>query len=185
MTGGPLLGASADAAVRPATAGDAPAMAAIHERAWRSSYGDLLPAGVLDGLATVAVGSWRDAVAGRTTPWHQVLVATAADVVTGFAAASPATDPDSAAGTVELVALEVDPLHRSTGHGSRLLNAIGDNAAAAGASLLVHWCPEVDDERRRFMQTAGFELDGARREHDTGHGTLWAEMRLSAALTAG
>ena len=55
---------SADVSARVAWADDAPAIAAVQVRAWRTSYADLLPAEVLDSLDPddIAAG-WRDALA--------------------------------------------------------------------------------------------------------------------------
>ena len=47
---GRMTAPSADVSARVAWADDAPAIAAVQVRAWRTSYADLLPAEVLDGL---------------------------------------------------------------------------------------------------------------------------------------
>ena len=54
---------SADVSARVAWAEDAPAIAAVQVRAWRTSYADLLPAEVLDALDPDDIADgWRDAL---------------------------------------------------------------------------------------------------------------------------
>jgi GNAT superfamily N-acetyltransferase len=116
-------------------------------------------------------------------------VATATDLVTGFAALAPAEDPDTAGDVAEVVAFEIDPAHRGTGHGSRLLNAVADTARDLGFRRLVLWSPERDESRVAFLRGAGATPDGARRVRAAGttdggdpSTVEWAEVRLVADL---
>ncbi|MGF1663964.1 MAG: GNAT family N-acetyltransferase, partial [Kineosporiaceae bacterium] len=188
----------ADAAVRPAGPADAAAVGAIHARAWRSSYAVLLPEDVRAGLEPDALAAaWRSAVSSPPSPRHRLLVATATDVVTGFAALAPAEDPDTTPADAEVLALEVDPAHRGAGHGSRLLNAVADTARELGFQRLLAWVPEPDGDRTAFLTGAGAVADGARRVRgavagavagaDTGDDPSpapegWTEIRLVAEL---
>ncbi len=72
---GRMTAPSADVSARVAWAEDAPAIAAVQVRAWRTSYADLLPAEVLDGLRPddIAAG-WSEALGppdGRPQPGHR------------------------------------------------------------------------------------------------------------------
>jgi GNAT superfamily N-acetyltransferase len=103
------------------------------------------------------------------SPRHTTWVATEGDDdrerVVGAAALSPAVDPDlDPTDWLELLVLAVDPEHRSAGHGSRLLNAAMEEAAAAGESGAVVWLTTGDDVARRFLESAGWTADGAHRE---------------------
>lgn len=188
---------AADAAVRPATPADAAAVGAVHARAWESSYADLFPPEVLRRSldpGTLAT-AWRAAVASPPSARHRVLVATATDMVTGFAALAPAADPDTRPDDAEVVALEVDPAHRRAGHGSRLLNAVADTARELGFRRLLAWVPEPDTARCDFLAGAGVLPDGARRVRATDAGgggdttgraaaePGWPEVRVAAELT--
>ena len=176
----------ADAAVRSATGADAEAVGAVHVRSWTASYTEVLPAEVLASLDAHGLASaWRPALVGPPSSRHRVLVSTATDLVTGFAALAPADDPDTGPDDAELVAFEVDPAHRRTGHGSRLLNAVADTARELGFRRLVTWTPDVDDPRIAFLRGAGAAPDGARRVRapDTGTPGEWVEVRLVATLT--
>lgn len=179
---------SPDAGVRAARPSDSDALGDIHARAWQASYGELLPDRAAAALAPQSLAqSWHAAVTQPPSPSHRVLVATSGQSVVGFAALSPATDADSDPATqAELLVLLVDPAHVREGHGSRLLNAAADTLRDAGFTMLRMWVPEADEERRTFLQDAGFAADGAARLLDAaGDGTTTVrEVRLSAALLA-
>jgi len=92
-----------------------------------------------------------------------------AELVVGFAAHAPAEDPDlDAATTAELVTLLVDPVHGRAGHGSRLLAATADLLGEDGFATVVCWVFEQDAVMRRFLGSAGWAPDGARRVLDMG-----------------
>lgn len=166
--------ATADAAVRPATAGDLPAIGAVHSRAWRSAYQSLLPAEVLDALdAGQLADAWRSAVTAPPSPRHRVLVGCAGPTVVGFVAC----DPDG-----EVLALLVDPAHQWRGHGSRLLNAVADLLREDGAPALGTWAPEEDRPRIDFLVSAGLGPDGARRTLALPGGGTLSEIHLVARL---
>ncbi len=106
-------------------------------------------------------------------------------LVAGFIALAPATDADSDDGTLEIVALEVDPLHTRRGHGSRLLAAAADTARGLGGHRLQVWLLAGDDPREQLLTTAGLGRDGASRERALaagGDGNTLREVRLSAWL---
>ena len=166
--------ATADASVRPATAGDLAAIGAVHSRAWRSAYRPLLPAEVLDALdAGQLADAWRAAVTAPPSPRHRVLVACAGPTVVGFAA----SDPDG-----EVLALLVDPAHQRRGHGSRLLNAVAGLLREDGAPRLGTWTPQEDRPRIDFLVSAGLGPDGRRRTLRLPGGGTLTETHLVAEL---
>ncbi|SEG61564.1 L-amino acid N-acyltransferase YncA [Thermomonospora echinospora] len=179
----------ADVGVRPARRADAAAVADIQVRAWREGYRDLLPAAVLaEVTGPQAVAVWRDrwteAATAPPGPRHRLLVAVSADLVVGFAAHAPATDPDlDPAVTAELVTLLVDPLHGRAGHGSRLLAATADLLREDGFGTVVAWVFEGDTAMRRFLGSAGWAPDGARRTLDMGEPVVM--IRLHTDISAG
>lgn len=167
--------------VRLALPRDVAAVAAVQARAWRESYADLLPAVVLARLEPNARDEWSVAVERPPTSAHHLLVAVADGEVSGFAATAPADPDDGGPGTGALTVLAVDPPYRGAGHGSRLLQAVADTLCADGFASAVCWLPERDEVQQGFLASAGWAPDGARRELDTGTGTL-AEVRLHTAL---
>lgn len=169
---------SADASVRTASPADIAAIGAVHARAWRAAYVDLLPPDVLAALDPSALSrSWAPAVTEPPSERHRVVVACAGPTVVGFAA----VDADG-----ELVALLVDPSHQRRGHGSRLLSAVVAHLRTSGTDLLVAWCPLADTVRRTFLTSAGLAPDGAFRELEVpGAQARLREVRLVAGLDGG
>jgi len=180
MPGSWPVGTAADVSVRAARPGDAAAVAAVHARAWRAAYADLLDAATLAELTPAALaGPWREAVASPPSPRHAVFVAVAGDLVVGFAAAAPSEDADAGPLDGEVVALAVDPAHQRAGHGSRLLAAATDHLRDAGLRGVTVWTPVADAPRREFLAAAGLRADGATRAYQ---GRELTEVRYSAAL---
>jgi GNAT superfamily N-acetyltransferase len=176
----------ADVSARVAWAEDAPAIAAVQVRAWRSSYAGLLPAEVLDGLqADDLAAGWREALGRPADARNRVLVALERNLVTGFVVTGPAVDPDTDPVSVgELTDLTVDPHKRGAGHGSRLLQAAVDTLVADRFTHAVTWLPADGDDLRTFLTEAGWGPDGAHRTLDLlGDGaTTVKQVRLHTAL---
>ncbi|MCZ2861028.1 GNAT family N-acetyltransferase [Blastococcus sp. VKM Ac-2987] len=172
----PRLTGSADVSVRPARPGDADAVARVQGVTWRTAYRVVLPAEVLDAWDEAAVaGSWRAAVTSPPSPSHRVLVAIEKDTVVGFAALAVVADVG------EVGTLLVEPRWGRRGHGSRLLAAVTDLAAADGARRLEVWLAESDRASADFYESAGWEPDGWARTLDTGDAPL-RELRWHTVL---
>jgi GNAT superfamily N-acetyltransferase len=183
---------SADTFVRQARPADAADLARIQVASWHAGYAGLVPAPVLAELTSAGAqerfrDAWLTAVASPPTSRHRVLVAVegGADglvrVVAGFASFGPATDPDRWPATdAELYEFHVDPARTGRGHGSRLLNAIADTVAQDGFHTLCTWALESDATMRKFLESAGWATDGARRELDMGPPI--PQVRLHAAV---
>jgi GNAT superfamily N-acetyltransferase len=174
----PGLPGRAEVSVRPARVDDAEAIARVQLVTWRTAYRAFLPAAVLDDWdEPAAMDAWRAAVVAPPTPAHGVLVALDGAEVTGFAAFGPAELADGAeplptGSTNEVTALLVEPRWGRRGHGSRLLAAVADLAAAAGVVRLQMWLPEQDDVTSRFLAGTGWAADGWVRTFDTGSSTI-------------
>ncbi|HEX4190302.1 MAG TPA: GNAT family N-acetyltransferase [Marmoricola sp.] len=159
---------SSDVSCRVAWSDDAPAIAAVQVRAWRTSYADLLPAEVLEGLdpGQLAAG-WSASLAKPADARNRVLIALERNLVTGFAITGPAGDPDrDPVADGEITDLTVDPHKRGAGHGSRLMQACVDTLKADRFSRAVTWLAAADDQTRAFLSDAGWEPDGAHRTLD-------------------
>lgn len=177
---------TADVSVRVAWADDAAAMAAVQVRAWRESYGGLLPAEVLDSLDADAIAAgWQQALSKPPDARNRVLVALERNLVTGFAVTGPATDPDcDQVADGEVSDITVDPEKRHEGHGSRLVQACADTLRADRFTRAVTWLPATADDLRTFLSEAGWAPDGAHRTLDlTGDGTVTVkQVRLHTSL---
>ena len=182
---------SAESFVRDARRPDAGAIARIQVGRWRTGYAGLVPEEVLAELTSgEAEGRWREqwegSLARPPSSRHRVLVAVGGEdggtrVVAGFASFGPATDPDRWPATDgELYGLCVARDQAGRGHGSRLLNAAAATMADDGFGTVSAWVLERDAAARRFLESAGWAADGARRELDMG--TAVPAIRLHAAL---
>jgi GNAT superfamily N-acetyltransferase len=162
-------------------------MARIQAVTWRTAYREVLPPAVLDDWDEAAAGEvWRAAVVAPPTAAHGVLVAVDGDTVVGFAAygppeVAPGERPDDDGPTTEVAALLVEPRWGRRGHGSRLLAAVADLAAATGAARLRSWVPEQDEVTARFLESAGWAREGWVRTLDTGDAPL-REVRWHTTL---
>lgn len=158
----------ADVSARLARPGDAPAIGRIQQRTWRAAYGSRLPQEVLDGLTEEALTeTWRLAIIEPPSPRHHVLVACERNVVVGFSAYAPATDPDLDPGyNAELLMLLVDPEAGRRGHGSRLLTATVEHLRVDEFQRVYAWVFTGDDALHGFLHQTGWADDGAERDLD-------------------
>jgi ribosomal protein S18 acetylase RimI-like enzyme len=181
-------GPTADVSVRVGWADDAPGIAAVQARAWRSEYVDLLPTDVLEALEPAELAAvWHESLARPKDARNRVLVALERNTVRGFAVTAPASDPDTdQVADGEIVELTVDPENTRQGHGSRLVQACAETLKADRFSRAVVWVASTDDARRGFLTEAGFAPDGAHRELDLhGDGTVRVkQVRLHVDLAA-
>lgn len=176
---GPL----ADASVRRARVSDAPAVGVVQAQAMAVDYAQVLPAQTLADLDPGALGSvWRRSLTTPPTSRHLLLVACAGDQVVGFAAFGPSEDPDADDATAELLTLVVHPQARGEGHGSRLVNAVVDEARTRGFTWLHAWVLLDTPDHRDFLQRAGMAPDRARRTRAVDDERTVMEVRLGAGL---
>ena len=159
---------TSDVSCRVAWADDAPAIAAVQVRAWRTSYADVLPAEFLEAFdVEVVAQGWRASLQAPPDARNRVLVALERNLVTGFAITGPAGDPDrDPVADGEVTDLTVDPHKRGAGHGSRLMQACVDTLRADRFQRAVTWVVASDDVLRGFLDGAGWGADGAHRELD-------------------
>lgn len=173
---------SADNIVRDARPADAADLARIQAGRWRAGYRGLVPNPVLAEITSIdterrCAEHWAASLASPPSSRHRVLVAVGVAAepaggerrVAGFASFGPATDPGRWPGTdAELYELCVDPGQAGRGHGSRLLNAAAVTMAEDGFGTAVAWVLAQDAAARRFLESAGWAADGARRSLDMG-----------------
>ncbi|MFE3201155.1 GNAT family N-acetyltransferase [Embleya sp. NPDC059237] len=176
-----------DCYVRPAHAGDGPALGAAHARAWHDAYTGVLPAAALAAATPEALAAeWEDAAIAPPSPRHRVLVACTGSTAAGFAALVPGSDEDlDPARAGELAILVIDPARQREGHASRLLTAVVADAVSDGVDTLVTWVLENDKPLYDFLTGAGWAADGATRELwvDEPGGAVIRQVRLHTAVS--
>ena len=163
--------------MRPARAGDAASLASVQVASWRCGFAGIVPEALLAELTSdeaegVWRSRWREAITNPPTSRHHVLAAVTEAPpreVVGFVSAGPATDADRWPGTDgEVYELRISPERTGQGHGSRLLHAAADTLAEDGFSVLYTWALSADTALRRFLESSGWAVDGARGELDVG-----------------
>lgn len=170
----------ADVSVREARPADAERIARAQLSTWRTAY-PFLPADALDLPPEQVAAVWLHAVEAPPTPAHLLLVAFDGAELVGVAASGPAEEPT---GTVELSTLLVEPRWGRRGHGARLLAASVQGWRRDGFGLAVAWVWQRDAATRAFLQSAGWEPDGAGRGLDTGP-RVEPQIRLHTDLREG
>lgn len=167
-----LFRETADVSVRPAVRGDEDAIADVQLDAWRATHAEVVGVDALSALDRDAVrAQWAAAITRPPGPGYRVLVACEGATVVGLAAVAPLPAPEDsplAAPGGELLALEVAPRARRSGHGSRLLTAVVDGLRQDGADHLLAWVLDGDAARGQFLRSAGLGPDGTVRELATG-----------------
>jgi len=178
---------TADRSVRVAWAADAPKVAQVQIRAWKTDYASILPDELLEALDEHAIADkWRHSLTHPPDARNRLLVALEKGEVVGFAATGPCDDPDARPGVDGAISiLHVDPDHTGKGHGSRLLQACVDTLVADGFRRAVIWLASADDPVRRFLRKAGWQPDGAHRELELvgESGVRLKQVRLHCLLT--
>lgn len=154
------------ARIRPASVLDAAALARVHQRGWRETYGDRVPEAVYAERDETLEGQWAARLAdpGDTHTW----IAERDGEAVGLASAR-ATGPGQVR-PLELTLLYVLAAEQGRRTGLHLLRL------AVGDAPCFLWVVDGNDRAVDFYRRQGFELDGARREQ-AAHGLL-PELRM-------
>src|SRR3954447_13992051 len=147
--------------IRRAVPSDAPALAAVHVRAWQVAYRGMMSDDLLDGLD---VDERERIWVGWLGQEHGALVVEDdAEGVAGFAITGVLRDGeepgDGAVG--ELYAINLAPEHWGHGLGRALLTAATDQLRRQGYAEATLWVVDANQRARRFYEIAGWSADGA------------------------
>jgi ribosomal protein S18 acetylase RimI-like enzyme len=166
--------------VRPAVAGDAPALGSVHVRAWQAAYAEIMPTAYLASLRPAQRAElWAEAI-DLASPGRRFLVAELDGAVAGFAASGPEEGRDDAT-RGQLYALNVDPQRWGRGVGSALLHETTAGLDDDGYGEAVLWVIAQNAPARALYERFGWTVDGARREEDV-LGVTVEEMRYRRSL---
>lgn len=161
--------------IRHASPDDWPRMREVFISAGQAAWPHILPLPVLNGLNPP--DRWREAISDPS----QVVLVGFRDLVDGFAVLRASGDSGALALTGELDSFYVHPSAWGQGVGRALLAAALDRLIEMGFSDVTLWTAELNHRPRRIYETAGFELDGARRERALG-GQRFVELRYRLSL---
>ena len=177
-----------DYLVRPGTADDMSAIAALHAESWRSAYQGLVPDDVLgDGLDAERLQFWRDRFASPHPDRRAVFVAVGRDVLVGLVCIL--ADADPAHGPL-VDNLHVKPGWRGHGIGARLLDEARSWSHAIAPGQPMHlWVLEGNVAARRFYRRQGGIERDRRVEHEGGMAIVslrctWGESAHAHSLTS-
>jgi ribosomal protein S18 acetylase RimI-like enzyme len=160
-----------DYEVRPATLGDAKAIAEVHAAAARAAYADILPEDQLRALApAMREAKWREAIEFSEP---QVHVAEFDGEIVGFVGFDRSRDPKTPSTTGEIWAIYVKPEHWGKGIGVALWDAAREGLEEEGCTVVTVWVPLRNDRAMRFHELAGFK-----REMKTAKTTSLGSVRI-------
>lgn len=167
--------------VRKAGDDDVPGIAAIHVRAWRAAYRDLLPSALLAGLSvSEREESWRALLAGGGRQLTLVAEGPGGALIGFCSVATPSRDEGVGSATAEIGAIYVDPIHWRRGAGSALLRAALDALEGRGWRDAILWVLAENRAALAFYDRFGFAIEEwvEKREERSGRPVI----RLRAVL---
>lgn len=169
--------------IRPATADDAEAIAAVHEVSWQATYRGVVPDDVLDGAGLLdgRRRMWRRWLGPEAPAGHAAWVAEDDGRVVAFADVLPSRDDDADRTTGEVPMIYALPEAWGTGTGRGLMAAAVAGAREVGFRAVTLWVLDSNDRARRFYERAGFAPDGATKT-DTVAGATITEVRYRREL---
>lgn len=169
--------------LRPMTADDCEAVAAIRTRGWQYAYRGLVPQSYLDGMDVAADAErHRARLSAGDGDVADVVAETAGGELAGWAASGPYRDGDARTPDAELYALYLLPERIGQGVGRALLTEASRRCAAAGHRRMYLWVLERNTRARRFYERAGFAPDGAGEPFEVA-GIVVPEVRYAKDLT--
>lgn len=163
--------------IRSAIPADAPAVAAVHVRAWQVGYRELLPADYLASLRPEDRAARYDFTHSDPAKPH-TRVAVAGKTILGFATFMPSADPP---GYGELCALYVEPDRWGHGLGVALIADARARMTAQGHRHAVLWILNGNSRADRFYRKDGWSPDG-QRKREVMWGVEVEDLRYARAL---
>lgn len=156
--------------MRLALPAEARRIADLQRRSWSEGLPEDVSAYMLQGMDLEQMTeAWQRAIVRPPDARCRVLVAVGeavgASEPVAFATTLPSSDEDGDQGADGAIdEFVVDPVAFGQGHGSRLLNACVDTLRADGFQRATIWISSTADALREFLESAGWDSDGAHRE---------------------
>lgn len=146
--------------IRAAAGDDAPAMGAVHVRAWQSAYRGVMPDAYLDALSAEERSEMWRSILGRHDG-SPVLVAVLDGQVVGFATVGVERTEGEPSTLGELYAMNLDPDVWGRGIGRALLHRATDELVRLGFADAVLWVVPENRRARALYESEGWHADGA------------------------
>ncbi len=148
--------------IRPATALDAEAIAAIRVDSWRATYPGLVPDRYLIAMSAARdARGWRESL-GRPKSDITLVAVTAQGQSVGFASGGPVRRKHLSC-DAEVYALYVLPDFQDQGWGRRLLLGLFEELSVLGCRSAYLWCL-AENPSRFFYEALGGQRRGERQE---------------------
>lgn len=165
--------------VRPAVAGDAEQVAAVHASSSQAAYDAVAPEAHQSLPIERRRAFWREAI-----EFGEPLVQVALDDgrVIGFAGFDRSRDPKSKPTTGEIWALYVLPSHWGRGAGLALWDATREALVEEGCTEVTVWVPLCNERALRFLELAGFKRELNTAKTAMAGGIKIEEIRLRRGL---
>ena len=165
--------------VRPAVAGDAEQVAAVHATSSHSAYQAVAPEAHQSLPMEQRRAFWREAIEfGEPL----VQVALEAGRVIGFAGFDRSRDPKSKPTTGEIWAFYVLPTHWDRGVGLALWDGAREALVEEGCTEVTLWVPLCNERALRFFELAGFKRELNTAKTAVMDGVKLEEVRLRRGL---
>ncbi|MEV4757458.1 GNAT family N-acetyltransferase [Micromonospora sp. NPDC049559] len=155
-----------DLTLRPAVAGDLPAVGALHQRSRVAAYRDLVPAEALAAISPESMGRWWTERWPYERETHLLTVAERDGSLAGFTYVGPAETGEPDVG--ELYAIHLDPLEQGRGVGRALMIDALATLHGRGWRHAVLWVLAGNERARRFYERGGWRPDGVERQGNIG-----------------
>lgn len=140
--------------IRPARAADAPAIAGVHDAAWRNAYRGLIPGRELERMVERRGAAWWTSALKRGT---RVSLLMFGGEAVGYASSGRNRAAMLAVGG-EIYELYLKPEYQGVGLGRRLFAAARGDLAARGLSGAATWSLAANDPACAFYARLGGKL---------------------------
>ena len=176
-----MVQAEVRAIVRPATVGDAPAVAEIHVRSWQKAYRGMLSDEVLDSLSVSEWTEKRRKFLQQPAPEQRFWILEAGQLMEGFLDMGASRDAPAGDRVAEIYAIYLHPRCWGQGLGRTLMDRAIQDLRSGNWQQVELWVLEQNLQARRFYEAAGFNADGATRP-DSFRGCTWTDLRYTLRL---
>lgn len=140
--------------IEPVKPGDETALAYIQTKSWKAAFGDIIPAEVLTQYTQLepAISMYRRLLEAGIGHGYLLKVEGQPHCIAWWDAARDEDMP----GYGELICIHSLENHWRQGYGSRMMETVLRDAAAAGYEKILLWVFEANTRARRFYESHGF-----------------------------